>query len=98
MHDDLFDAFAEQVIVTDKDGVRLEVDAVLSFGVEAVDDFNEVVERVDKASFRTSEYTYKRGDIMEITSEVWAGLYELGKRLESNGFVSGFEITRNRNA
>ena len=98
MHDTLFDTFSNKVVVTDKYGVESNADAVIAFGTDELDEYNEVVGRVDKASFRSSSGKFVHGDIMQIPTGEWAGHYILGRTVESNGYVTGYEITRSRNA
>jgi len=94
MHNDLFTEFGEQGVVTHSDDSTTDVLVVMAFGVDEVDAYNEVVDRVDKASFRRVDVTVKMNEMLTVATGEFAGTYNIGKKLESNGFVEGREIVR----
>lgn len=94
MHNDLFTEFGEQGVVTHSDDSTTDVLVVMAFGVDEVDAYNEVVDRVDKASFRRVDVTVKMNEMLTVATGEFAGVYNIGKKLESNGFVEGREIVR----
>lgn len=97
MHDVLFDSFSIKVDVVDKHANEtFGVEAVIAFGTDDIDEYGEVVGRVDQVSFRTSVYKGGHGTVMTVSGGEFAGVYNLGKTLESNGYVSSYEITRRR--
>lgn len=71
-----------------------EVTVIMDFGVDELDEYNEVVGRIDKATFKSSEVKPIRGNRIEVFSAEFSGTYVLGKKLKSNGYVEAREIVR----
>jgi len=94
MHDSLFRHFAVKGVIVEDDQPDTDVDVILNFGVEAIDEYNEVIERVDKADFRNTQIKTKRGQLLVVGDGEFSGEYMLGKKLKSNGYIEAREITR----
>ena len=96
MHDVLFRHFGVTGQLIDKESYTptSTVDAVLDFGVEDLDEYNEVVGRLDKVSIKSTQEIPTRGQILVVETGEFAGRYVIGRKLRSNGYIQSFEISR----
>jgi len=99
MHDALFRHFGVAGLLVDKEGSVEDIDVtvIMNFGVESVDEYGEVVDRVDKADFRNTLVMTKRGQRLTVTQGEFTGNYTLGRKLKSNGYLESREIVRDYN-
>lgn len=98
LHDSLFRQFGVAGVVTHKDTSTTAVEVVVRFGVDAIDEYGEVMEKIDRAMFRASVVTTKQGEILTVSTGEFAGVYELGRMLKNNGYVIGRVITKQSSA
>jgi len=96
MHEALFRHFGVTGSIVDKEDVSVNpsVESILNFGVDEFDEYNEVVGRVDKVTFRSDVVLPIRGQIIIVPTGEFTGRYVIGRKLRSNGFVQSFEISR----
>lgn len=94
MHEVLFRHFGGKGVLSNKEGQAMEVDVILRFGVDDIDEFNEVVERVDKVSFKASQVGSLKGQTLTVATGEFTGKYDLGRKLRSNGYMESRELVR----
>jgi len=93
MHESLFRHFGVAGTLVSDLGTT-DVTVILEFGVEELDEFNEVVGRVDKVSVRNQEATTLKGQKLRVLAGEFSGYYTLGRKLKSNGYIEVREIVR----
>ncbi len=94
MHKSLFKGFAVPCVVNHVDSTTTTCRVVVARDVDEVDEFNQVVRRMDVGRFLSDEVEAKKRDILVIADGEYSGEYGIGKEIENNGFIFSRELTR----
>jgi len=96
MYESLFRHFSVAGILvsgSEFEPVTEPVRVIIEFGVDEIDEYNQLVGRVDKVSFK-NPVSPSRGNRIDVSEGDFAGKYTIGRKLENNGYISAFTIAR----
>lgn len=97
MHKSLFRTFGVDGTLIADNAMETPVVVIVNFGVDEIDEFNEVVGRIDKATFDIDSVNPKKGERLVIPAGKFSGQYLLARKIKTSAYVEVREIVRVQN-